>query len=184
MAKQPNNKYFEDQFDDENVLHVFRKHPIAMRKGLIIGLLAWLVGPIYTLILSYLPGHFPTLGFFFLSLAASILLGFVIMFPYWISWYFSVYVVTDQRFLQISQKGLFNRSVVDMPLTQIQMVNYEIAGLGQTMLGFGTIMMQTFMGDLVIHEIHRPAETQKKILMVLRDYGGKPAQMYESEDEA
>jgi hypothetical protein len=33
-------KYFPDQFDDEEVLYVFRKHPIVMRKGLIFGSLA------------------------------------------------------------------------------------------------------------------------------------------------
>jgi hypothetical protein len=26
-------KYFADQFEDEEVLFVFRKHPIVMRKG-------------------------------------------------------------------------------------------------------------------------------------------------------
>jgi hypothetical protein len=30
------HKYFEDQFDDEEVLFVFRKHPIIMRRGLIV----------------------------------------------------------------------------------------------------------------------------------------------------
>ena len=178
-AKDAPTKYFEDQFDDETVLYVFRKHPIAMRKGLIIGLVFWLVGPIYTLVLSYIPGHFPTMNFFFASLGLSIALGLLILLPYWISWYFSLFIVTDQRFIQITQKGLFHRAVIDMPLNQIQMVNYEIGGFNQTLLGFGTIMMQTFMGDLVIHEIHRPAETQKRIAKILREYGGMPAQMYE-----
>ena len=31
-ANQP-EKYFEDQFDDEEVLYVFRKHPVVMRVG-------------------------------------------------------------------------------------------------------------------------------------------------------
>ena len=51
------------------------------------------------------------------------------------------------------------------------MVNYEIAGLEQTLLGFGTIVMQTLVGDLVIHEIHHPDKMQKKILEILRDQG-------------
>ena len=37
-------KYFKEQFDDEEVLLVFRKHPIVMRKGLIFGCLALLLG--------------------------------------------------------------------------------------------------------------------------------------------
>ncbi len=165
-------KYFEDQFDDEEVLYVFRKHPVVMRKGLIIGMVAWLVGPVYTLALTYLrPDAMPTVNFFFGSLIASILLGCLLFVPSWLSWYFSVFIVTDQRFIQITQKGLFSRSVVDMGIDQIQMVNYEVAGLQETLLGFGTITMQTFVGDLVIHDIHHPAHIQKKMLQILRQQG-------------
>lgn len=171
-------KYFADQFDDEEVLYVFRKHPIVMRKGLIIGLSAWLVGPVYTLLLTYLrPNNYPSVGFFFGSLVASILLGILLLVPSWISWYFSVFIVTDQRLIQITQKGMFSRSVVDMGLGQIQMVNYEVAGLQETLLGFGTITMQTFVGDLVIHDLHHPGKIQKKILEILRDHG-VPAASY------
>lgn len=174
-------KYFSDQFDDEEVLYVFRKHPIVMRKGLIIGMVAWLVGPVYTLALTYLrPDNMPSVNFFFGSLIASILLGCLLFVPSWIGWFFSVYIVTDQRFIQITQKGMFSRSVVDMGLGQIQMVNYEVAGLQETLLGFGTITMQTFVGDLVIHDLHHPAHIQKKMLRILRDYGS-PAGSHPSE---
>ncbi|MBC7581818.1 hypothetical protein H7097_03040, partial [Aeromicrobium sp.] len=33
------------------------------------------------------------------------------------------------------------------------------------------IMMQTFVGDLVIHDVHHPAKIQKKIIGILRDQG-------------
>jgi hypothetical protein len=79
--------------------------------------------------------------------------------------------VTDQRLIQITQQGLFKRSVIDMGLNQIQLVNYQIAGVQETLLGFGTIMMQTFVGDLVIHEIPHPAKIQKKLLEILRKQG-------------
>src|SRR5271169_4647175 len=102
-------KYFDDQFDDEEVLFVFHKHPIMMRKGLIIGMVAWLIGPVFTLILTYTrPTHPPSLTFFALSLVISIVLGMILFTPSWISWHFSVFIVTDQRFIQISQKGLFH----------------------------------------------------------------------------
>lgn len=165
-------KYFPDQFDDEEVLYVFRKHPIVMRKGLIFGSLGLLVGPLYTLILTYVhTSNPPTLNFFYLSFLASMVLSGLLFFPSWMSWWYSVFIVTDKRFIQITQKGFFHRSVVDMGLNQIQMVNYEVSGLQETLLGFGTIMMQTFVGDLVIHYIHKPAHIQKRLLEILRDEG-------------
>jgi len=165
-------KYFEDQFDDEEVLLVFRKHPIVMRKGLVFSSVATLVGPVFTLVLTYLrPLDPPSITFFFLSMVASFVLAAIIYLPSWISWHFSVYIVTDQRFIQITHKGFFTHSVVDMSLSQIQMVNYEIKGMNETLLGFGTIMMQTMVGDLLIHEVHHPAKIQKKILQILRTEG-------------
>lgn len=159
-------KYFADQFDDEDILLVFRKHPIVMRKGLVLALIGPLLGVVPAAIK-------PTLGFgwFFGGLAVGFAVGLLCFAPAWIAWYYSVFIVSDQRFIQITQKGLFHRSVVDIGLNQVQMVNYEIAGLQETLLGFGTIMVQTYMGDLVIHDVHHPAKIQKKMLHILRDQG-------------
>lgn len=157
-------KYFADQMDDEEVLYVFRKHPIVMRKGLIFFMLALLLGT--------LPGLIkPEYSYFFGGLAAGFVLAILLLFPAWIGWYYSVFIVTNQRLIQITQKGLFHRSVVDIGLPQIQMVNYEVAGIQETLLGFGTIMMQTYLGDLVIKDVHHPPKIQKKLLGILRDQG-------------
>lgn len=161
MATQ---KYFADQFDDEEVLFVFRKHPVVMRKGLILSMFGILLGLIPGLIkLEY--------SWLFGGMAGGFLLGALLMAPAFIAWYFSVFIVTDQRFIQITQKGFFNRSVVDIGINQIQMVNYEIAGVEQTLLGFGTIMIQTYLGELVIHDVHHPAKIQKKLIKILREEG-------------
>lgn len=165
MAKsKEKQKHFADQFDDEEVIFVFRKHPIVMRKGLILFMLAILLGTVPALIK-------PEMSYFFGGLAAGFVLGLILFSPAWISWFYSVFIVTDQRLIQIIQKGLFHRSVVDLGLNQIQMVNYQINGLQETLLGFGTIMMQTYVGDLIIHDVHHPAKIQKKILSILRDNG-------------
>ncbi len=173
MAKEKTEneapKLFPDQLDDEEVLLVFRKHPIVMRKGLVFGMLGPLIGILPTAI-------WPTLGFgwFFGGLFGGILLGLLIMFPYWINWYYSIYIVTNIRFIQITQKGLFSKSFVDLSLNQIQSLNYEVKGLQATLFAYGTILVQTYMGDLVIHELHRPAKLYKQLLMILRDEGVEP----------
>lgn len=159
-------KYFQDQFDDESVLFVFHKHPIVMRRGLVLGMLGPLAGVIPA-------GINPGLGFgwFFGGLAIGTAVGLLLFLPSWISWHFSIFIVTDQRFIQITQKGLFHRAVADLGLAQIQSVNYEVSGLNQTLLGFGTIKMQTYVGDLTIHDVHHPAKIQKRVLDILRKEG-------------
>ena len=66
-------------------------------------------------------------------------------------------------------------------LNQIQMVNYEVKGLQETLLGYGTIMMQTFVGDLLVHYIHHPAKTQKRLLEILRNQGVAAASLPRNE---
>ena len=172
MAK---NKYFKDQFDDEEVLYVFRKHPVVMRKGIVLWSLGMLAGPLYILVLSFLyrndPSKYPSMGAFYFSLIGSFILAAVLFAPSYLSWYFSVFIITDQRFIQITQKGLFHRAVADIALSQIQSVNYEVNGLQETLLGFGTIKMQTYVGDVTIHEVHHPAKLQKRLVGILREQG-------------
>ena len=156
-------KYFKEQFDDEEVLLVFRKHPIVMRRALIFGMIGLLLGTLPALIkpeYSYLIG----------GLLLGVFIALIIIFPAWVKWYFSVYIMTNKRFIQ-QTRGLVNVSVVDIGLEQIQMINYQIKGVEETLLGFGTIMVQTFVGDLIIHDVHHPAKLQKKMIHILRDLG-------------
>jgi hypothetical protein len=169
-------KYFKEQFDDEEVHVVFRKHPIVMRKGLIFGSVAILVGTIPGLV------H-PTYGWFFGGLAMGFVLGALVMMPWWIKWYFSVYILTDKRFIQQS-RSMLQVNVVDISLEQIQMVNYQIVGLEQTLLHFGTIIVQTYVGDLVIHDVHHPEKIQKQMVHFLREMGVHPSGRPTSTNEA
>lgn len=170
-------RYFKEQFDDEEVLLVFRKHALVMRKGIVLASLMLLIPMVYVLALTFLyansPDKLPTLTTFYGALGVGVLLAFIVMIPSWVSWWYSVYIITNQRLIQISQKGLLKRSVVTLGLEQIQMVNYEIAGLEQTLLGFGTMMIQTFVGSLTIHDVHNPADMQRELLHILRDLGIK-----------
>lgn len=164
-------KYFKEQFDDEDVRLVFRKHPIVMRKGLLLASAGLLAGPLYTLILTYAHKNDPpSISFFFISLLISFILALILIFPWWVRWYFSVYIMTDRRFIQ-QTRSLLQVNVVDIGLDQIQMINYQIVGLEETVLRFGTIIVQTYVGDLVIHDVHHPEKIQQKMVHVLRDLG-------------
>ncbi len=159
-------KHFKEQFDDEEVLFVFRKHPVVMRRGLILFAVAVLIGVLPALVK-------PEYNVFFFGLLGGFVLGLILLFPSWVRWYFSVYIMTDKRFIQ-QTRGLLQVNVVDISLDQIQMINYQIKGLEETFLGFGTIVVQTYVGDLVIREVAHPARIQKELVEHLRKLGIHP----------
>ncbi len=164
MGKPAVKKQFESQHDDEEIILVFRQHPVVMRKGLLLLLVFWVIG-----LLPY--------SFYFdqrwalYVLLAGLILGVVAIFYAWVGWYFTLHILTDQRFLQMKQQGLFKRTVVDLGLDKIQNVNYQIAGIQETLLGYGTIIVQTFVGDLVLKYIHHPAKIQSRIIKAIKDGG-------------
>lgn len=82
-----------------------------------------------------------------------------------------MFIITNVRLIQVTQKGLWTRSVVDIGLDKIQTVSYEVRGLQETLLGFGTIVIQTYVGELVIHDVHHPKKIQKRMTEILRELG-------------
>lgn len=166
-------KEFKGQFEDEEVLFVFRRHPIVMRKGLVIIMITLLIGAFVGLFTS---GNAAAMGEFFIQFFSPIIIGFLVgavaLFYYWIGWYHTVCIVTDVRFIQINQTGIFkSREVSDIDLNRILSVNYEIHGMLETVLGFGTIIIQTLVGDLYIAKVSRPAETQSNIVQAIKESG-------------
>jgi len=162
MAKE--KKQFKGQMDDEEVLLVFRKHPVVMRKGLILFMFAILIGVLPSFI-------WVTELVLFGGMAAGFVVGLLIAMPSWILWYFSVYVMTNQRFIQTTQKGFFHKSVSDIGIKHIQSVNFQVAGIQETLLGFGSVLIQTYLGDILINNVHHPEQIMNELFAILREYG-------------
>jgi hypothetical protein len=162
---------FPGQHEDEEVAFIFRQHPLVMRKQLIFGLMA--------ITLAVLPFDFVEVhetpwmaSLFGKILIATPILVFFWWFHRWVGWYYSVYIVTDRRIVEIHQKGFFDRAVQEWQLDKIYNVNYHINGLQAVMFGFGDITAQTIMGDFVMPIIHKPTEIHRQLIEAVRAAGG------------
>lgn len=149
-------KDFNGQRDGEQLLFVFRRHIIAMRKGfygLLLPLAASSIPPLIwqsNLELFWLP-------------AGGLVFGMLLFSYHFIMWRYTYYLVTDQRIRQVTQKGFFGTDVVELSLSKIQNISYNIPGFSGEIFKFGTIVIQTFVGDLVIRHVEDPAETYNKL---------------------
>jgi hypothetical protein len=63
----------------------------------------------------------------------------------------------------VIQEGLFGKSVIDLGLSKIQNISYNVEGLNAAMFGFGTIVVQTYVGDLVLDRLHHPSHIYEKL---------------------
>jgi len=147
---------FEGQRPGEEVLFVFRRHIIAMRKGFYLLLIPFVISAIPPLIWQ------DNLELFWIPVG-GLALGLILFFYHFVMWYFTIYIVTTERIRQITQQGLFGKDVIELRLAKIQNISYNIPGFTGEVLGFGTIVIQTFVGDLVIHNVEHPEKTYNKL---------------------
>jgi Bacterial PH domain len=147
---------FEGQRSGEHLLFVFRRHIISMRKGFYLLLVPFALTAIPPLIWQ------SNLELFLLPIG-GLILGLILFSYHFILWYFTIYIVTDQRIRQVTQKGFFGKDVIELRLSKIQNISYNIPGFTGEMFQFGTIVIQTFVGDLVIHNVEHPDKTYNKL---------------------
>ncbi|MBW4061321.1 PH domain-containing protein [Candidatus Saccharibacteria bacterium] len=162
---------FPGQHTGESVDFVFRQHPLVMRKRLIYGMFA--------LVLAALPWDFPQIydspavthwvGITSMVIIAAVLFAW---FQKWVGWYYSVYIVTDRRVIEIKQRGFFRRSVNEWQLNNISNVNYDIGGFQAVIFGFGDIICKSYLGDFSIKTVHHPADIHQQLLDAVRRGGG------------
>lgn len=157
---------FDGQREGEEVVLVFRRHIIALRKGFYSILIPFVLASLPTLIN---PGE---LIFFYISMG-GLAFGLVLFFYHWIGWYFTIFILTDQRLRQSTQQGIFGKSVIDLPVSKIQNISYTIPGLSGELFGFGTIVIQTYVGDLILDLIHQPNEVYNKLQDVVSQSTGQ-----------
>ena len=134
---------FDGQREGEEVQFVFRRHFLTAKSGVIFLILMIMIGVGLTLL-------WPNNMMIFETFLALILVGILGFLYSYMLWYFSIYIVTNQRIRQISQRGLFKKSVVDLGLDKIQSIYYGVNGIRAGLMGYGTIVIQTAVGDLVI----------------------------------
>lgn len=157
MSKQATTaSRFEGQRDDEELLFVFRRHMIAMRKGFYALLIPMTLGAIPFLIWQ---DNLHLLWVF----AGGFGLGLVLFAYHFIIWFYTYYIVTNERIRQVTQRGFFGKDVVELRLSKVQNISYNIPGFFGEMFKFGTIVIQTFVGDLVIRNVEHPDDIYNKL---------------------
>lgn len=156
MAKGTSEIEFEGQREGEELLFVFRRHMIAMRKGFYSLLIPMALGALPFLIWQ------DNLNLLWVFVGAFGL-GLLLFVYHFIIWYFTYYIVTNERIRQITQRGFFGKDVVELRLSKIQNISYNVPGFFGEMFQFGTIVIQTFVGDLVIRNVEHPDKIYNKL---------------------
>lgn len=166
----PKRSQFAGQHEDEDVSAVVRRFPVVLRWALIKGMLLILVGMIPWAFAMNTGASWLGMAYNWMFVAFAALAWYWLR--EWVGWYYSIYLLTSNRLMVITQKGFFKRSVAELALNNIQNVNYKIDGFQASVFGYGDISVETLSGGggFIMDHVHRPAKFQQKILNAVRAF--------------
>jgi len=72
-----------------------------------------------------------------------LLLAWLFLYVKFIDYYLDVWILSNERIVQIKQRSLFNRQITELDLSTVQDVQSKVKGIFGTFLGYGTIFVQT-----------------------------------------
>ena len=138
--------HFKGQKDGEEILMVVHRHwfDILSQFFIIFILLLLFFGSLIfaSPILSAFNG---TVSPSLFLLGENIFFIFIWLFFFiiWIDYYFDVWIVTNERIVNIEQLGLFSRDVSELELERVQDITVEVLGIIPTFLNYGDLYVQT-----------------------------------------
>jgi uncharacterized membrane protein YdbT with pleckstrin-like domain len=136
----PNKTAFETQDREEKVVLLLRKHPIT-NIGWILIATFMLLGPVVLNsfpLLAFLPANFQ-----FIAILAWYLVTTAFILENFLSWFFNVYIITDERVVDVDFYNLIYKQVSDAKIDKIQDVTYNMGGAIRTIFNYGNVLIQT-----------------------------------------
>ena len=169
------NKYnsfnFKGKRDDEEIIVLVRRHWLILVLTLF-PMLLFLIGVIFLHFLGNQMNDFfqITIDPAFRGVIESFLfmIFWLILFIIWIDYYLDVWIVTDQRIVNIEQLGLFRRRVSEMEHSKIQDVTSKVKGVFPTLFKYGYVYIQTAGATerFVFKQIPNPVKIRNIIMQL------------------
>jgi uncharacterized membrane protein YdbT with pleckstrin-like domain len=160
FAVLPKRVSFETQEVKETIVLLLRKHwatnvPwVAVAVALALAPLVLQTFPL----LVFLPFRFQVVAIvmWYLFTLAFILESFL-------SWYFNVYLVTDERLVDVDFYSLIYKRISETKIDRIQDVSYSQGGIVESVFNYGTVTIQTAgeVPEFEFTSVPRPAQITK-----------------------
>ncbi len=136
----PENLKFETMDNDEKVVLLLRKHWITNVGWLIMSIILY-SAPTLTQkfsLFEMVPENFKTVFYlvWYLIATAYFLESFL-------TWFFNVYIVTDERIIDIDFYNLIYKEISDANIDKIQDATLKMGGVVRVLFNYGDVLIQT-----------------------------------------
>jgi len=140
FVAKPKNLRFETQEKKEKIILLLRRHLITNIPWLVITL-ALVFAPLVIIRmtpLGFLPGPYRLI-----ITLVWYLLTFAFAFEKFLSWFFNVNIITDERIVDIDFPSILYKDISETKIDQIQDVSVKVGGFIRSLFNFGDVAIQT-----------------------------------------
>lgn len=140
FAMCPEGVSFETREEEEKVVLFLRQHFIVNIPWIFISIIM-IIAPTFILMTSILD-QFPQ-NFKFVFILIWYLITFAYVLQNFLNWFFNVYIITDERIVDVDFYNLIYKEVHDAHIDRIQDVTYNMGGVIRTIFNYGDVLIQT-----------------------------------------
>ena len=131
----------------EYIVTIARKHWWSiftwLLGSIVISFLPLIFGAVFVSVFATLPDITNIVYIIGLFYTIYLALVWIMFFVEWTDYYLDVWVVTNQRIVDIEHNGLFARDVATVKLNEVEDITTDVSGILSTFLKLGTITVQT-----------------------------------------
>lgn len=145
FATWPPNLRFENQEKNETVILFLRQHLVTLVPTIALCIVLFfapmILFPLFLKALSIavrIPIGYTIVGSIFWYVAV-----FGILLAKFLYWYFNIFIVTNERIVDIDFINLLYKDVAEAQLSRVQDISYNQRGIFATMFNYGNVTIQT-----------------------------------------
>lgn len=156
--------------DHEKILHVLRRHWFTFLPTLLLfSFLAILPPIVYGVASNMIPSVLEqdtTQGIGTLVISLYYLAILLFLYTEFVVFYLDVWVITDERIVDIEQITLFSRTISEADLFHIQDVTSDVHGIFPSLLHYGILRVKTASEtqDIIFHDIPYPDKIREQMI--------------------
>jgi len=140
FLRNPRGVGFEIKEKEEKIELLLRMHPITNIKWILVTIIM-IFAPIVLSkfpILDFLPGNYR-----FIAILGWYLIVTSFVLENLLTWYFNVYIITDERIIDVDFYNLIYKDISTAEIERIQDVSYTMGGVFRTLFNYGDVFIQT-----------------------------------------
>ncbi len=167
--------HLADPLPNEKIITVIHRDVfIAIRRIIFFILLLLLPIIVFVMInilfpsLVQIPWFFPVL---LITASAYVLFVWLLLFFSLVDYELDIWIITDQRIIDVRQEGFFARAIAEMRFNRIQDVTSEAKGLWPTLLHYGNVIVQTAndTNKLYFEQVANPEHIRDTLMKLMSD---------------